>query len=116
MGWVVIINVCIFWGFAVQKFLDAARKGNDYEVRRMLENDKVDVNARHALGWTALHVAAMNGHSSTVKLLVENGADITLGDEFTTAFIMAKKTRIHSLEGGMDFLDGVRDIFGRESF
>lgn len=41
----------------------------------------------------------MNGHATTVKLLIDNGADINLGDEFTTPFNMAKKTGMHSLEG-----------------
>lgn len=44
-------------------------------------------------------LVAMNGYASTVKLLIDNGADINLGDEFTTAFHIAKKTQMHSLEG-----------------
>ncbi|XP_021964503.1 caseinolytic peptidase B protein homolog [Folsomia candida] len=82
----------------VAKFLDAAKKGDNFVLKRMIDQKLVNINSRHTLGWTALHVAAMNGYASTVKLLIDNGADINLGDEFTTAFHIAKKTQMHSLE------------------
>ncbi len=43
-------------------------------------------------GWTALILAASNGHSSCVSLLVENGADMEVREDvrvfvmFTVAF------------------------------
>ncbi|CAL8109956.1 unnamed protein product [Orchesella dallaii] len=81
-----------------QRLLHAAQTGQDQEIKRILENHNVDVNARHYLGWSALHVAAMNGHWSTVKILLDAGADPNLGDEFTTVYHTAHKIKMHSLE------------------
>lgn len=38
----------------------------------------VDINGRVQDGYTALHLAAQEGHIEVVKLLVEKGADIDL--------------------------------------
>ncbi len=43
----------------VSKFLDAARKGDNFILKRMLDLKLVDVNARHVFGWTALQVAGL---------------------------------------------------------
>lgn len=40
------------------------------------------VNTRHEFGWTLLGAAAVNDHLAVVQWLVENGADINLGDEY----------------------------------
>jgi ankyrin repeat protein len=41
----------------------------------------VDPNARHRGGWTALHVAAANGHAAIVDLLLQHGADVNAPDQ-----------------------------------
>lgn len=94
-----MIVVCLYPFVDIQRLLRAAQEGSDLEVRRLLQSHKLDVNSRHILGWTALHVAAMNGHSSVVKILLDAGADPNLGDEFTTVYHMAHKVKMHSLEG-----------------
>ena len=35
-------------------------------------------------GWTALHVAAAKGHSETVTLLLQGGADVNIQDNVST--------------------------------
>jgi len=36
-----------------------------------------DVNAKGEMGWSALHLAAMEGHKDIAKLLIEKGADVS---------------------------------------
>ena len=48
--------------FSVQeKLLRAVQRGNVAEVERLIRMRNVDVNCRHELGWTPLHLAAVNG-------------------------------------------------------
>ena len=42
----------------------------------MLLAAKADVNARTLQGYTALSVAASNGHEDVVRLLIDNGANV----------------------------------------
>jgi len=37
------------------------------EVERLLKNRSVDIQGRHELGWTALHLAAVNGKGKTIE-------------------------------------------------
>jgi hypothetical protein len=41
-------------------FYAAAKINSVAELKRLLNTYKLDVNKRHYLGWTALHVAAVN--------------------------------------------------------
>ncbi|XP_010212847.1 PREDICTED: caseinolytic peptidase B protein homolog, partial [Tinamus guttatus] len=77
--------------------LEAARINNVSEVERLLL-EGADVNARHALGWTPLMVAAINGNASVVKILLAAGADPNLGDDFSSIYETAKEKGLHSLE------------------
>ncbi len=38
-----------------------------------------DKKAKTEKGWTSLHIACVNGHSSVVRLLLDSGADIEVG-------------------------------------
>eukprot|EP00795_Rhopilema_esculentum_P000978 gene978-10749_t len=58
-----------------------------------LISDGADVNEKHPLGWTALHVAAVNGNPRAVQILLEAGADPNVMDEFSTPFKTA--SRLH---------------------
>ena len=50
-----------------------------------LEIFKVDVNAKHNLGWTPLMVAAMNGHFVAVKTLLDAKTNPNIPDSYSQA-------------------------------
>ncbi|KAJ8353889.1 hypothetical protein SKAU_G00214560 [Synaphobranchus kaupii] len=53
----------------------AAGKGSDDVIRTMLDlKTDIDINMADKYGGTALHAAALSGHVSTVRLLLERGA------------------------------------------
>lgn len=56
-------------------FMWAAGKGSDDVIKIMLDLKKdLDINMTDKYGGTALHAAALSGHVSTVRLLLEQGA------------------------------------------
>ncbi|XP_035382348.1 inversin [Electrophorus electricus] len=56
-------------------FMWAAGKGSDDVIRTMLQlKGELDINMADKYGGTALHAAALSGHVSTVRLLLEQGA------------------------------------------
>ncbi|XP_018618490.2 inversin isoform X3 [Scleropages formosus] len=56
-------------------FMWAAGKGSDDVMSTMLNLKKdIDINMADKYGGTALHAAALSGHVSTVRLLLERGA------------------------------------------
>jgi len=67
-------------------------------VKRLLSNKQIDPNVRHPLGWTALHVAAVNGRYGVVEALLDAGADPDIKEEFSTAFRVGKSRRLNSLD------------------
>lgn len=56
------------------KFLKAVKFGTVQEVAAMLAAG-VNPDSRHPLGWTALHVAAVNGRADVVEALLKAGAN-----------------------------------------
>jgi prolyl 4-hydroxylase len=72
----------------------AAQQGEVELLNAEIKKKKDVVNAKDSNGWTPLHEGARSGHLEVVKLLVENGADITArtGDEGGTALWWAKQT------------------------
>ena len=58
-----------------RRFLKAVKSGPVGEVRKHIKDSHGDPNARHPLGWAALHVAAVNGRVDVVVALLEAGAD-----------------------------------------
>ncbi len=65
----------------VKQFFEAAEYGSVATVRRLIQNDKVDVNAQHPeLGYTALYRATLNQNLAVVKALLKAGADCNSQD------------------------------------
>ena len=56
-------------------FLSAAAKGNLEEVKKHIDAG-ANVNGADKNGWTALMLAAFNGHTDIAALLVQKGVDI----------------------------------------
>lgn len=55
----------------------------DRKIVELLVEKGVDINARDPKqGWTALHLAARDGHSDIVRFLLENGAEVDARDIF----------------------------------
>lgn len=61
-----------------EKLRESACVG-DVETLQILLQKGINVNAKHEInGWTALHWAAKRGHRDVVKILLSNGADVSL--------------------------------------
>jgi prolyl 4-hydroxylase len=90
----------------------AAKDGDVKLLHQEILKKKDAVNAKDINGWTPLHEGARGGHLEVVKLLVENGADVSArtGAEGGTALWWAKQTHgkdnevVHFLEeiGALD--------------
>ena len=60
---------------------------DDDEVVELEVTGDVDIHATNKLGHTALHVAAMKGHVSSIHLLLNYGADMECRDRDGTTII-----------------------------
>lgn len=58
---------------AVEKFLDAASRGDLTQVSTLLTHGPSLINQTGNNGWTALMLAARNGHFHVVEALLSNG-------------------------------------------
>jgi ankyrin repeat protein len=68
----------------------AVDNGDEAMVRRLVEDNKEDINAKAVNGGTVLHWAVENGHEKMVRLLIGMGADVTAKtDDGTTALHQA---------------------------
>lgn len=104
------LNPLIFlFGFAVvsceadklkgqnRRFFRSAQFGLVDELRGFIQQ-KIDVNMRHPLGWTALMLAVVNEQYDAVKVLLISGADPNLGDNFGNTNRLANALGLHPLE------------------
>ena len=80
-----------------KKFLKSCQRGNAGEVDRHLKGG-ADPDGRHELGWTAMHVAAINGNGEVAELLLKAGADPNLPDEYTNIYHTAREKGMHSID------------------
>ncbi len=77
-----------------EMLIRGAEGEGDIKLVQEALKEKADVNYKNIYGFTALMIAADNGHESIVKLLLENGADPDLqNDEDDTALILAASHR-----------------------
>jgi len=85
-------NATAFWGIVVTALITAATSGADDVIRRLV-NAGADVDFLDLKeGYTALMMAAQQGHASTVRLLLELGASVGQQTEFcVTAMMMARR-------------------------
>ena len=68
----------------IKRFFEACKSGDVFSASFIVDSSyNFDINVRHPLGWTALHVAASNGRSNVVKYLIEMGADINAEDYYS---------------------------------
>jgi len=86
-----------------------AAKCPDFEIMRMLLEEKIDLNVKlNDRGWTPLHVATGSRHTVVVKMLLKAGADaraVTVGGQ--TPFGLAAEI------GAEDLVDIFRQLAGR---
>ncbi|CAK9803701.1 Caseinolytic peptidase B protein homolog [Anthophora quadrimaculata] len=94
----ITIALCEAKNFHKEKqFFRAAKYGNIPELVNILK-DGIDVNVRHPLGWTALHLAAINARPEVIKVLLKYGADVNAQDEFINVYGSAIEKGLHTLD------------------
>jgi ankyrin repeat protein len=58
----------------------ASSMGDCSSVAELLATGSVDVNARDAVGYSAVQIAAAEGHLDVLRLLLRHNADVNLHD------------------------------------
>ncbi|XP_075972316.1 mitochondrial disaggregase-like isoform X2 [Anticarsia gemmatalis] len=93
--------------FNEKRFFKAAKIGNVDEIRAQIEAsagkgeldaENTSVNRRHALGWTALMIAAANDQPSAVRELLRLGARHDVQERYAGASASASSAGLHPLE------------------
>ncbi|XP_054268937.1 caseinolytic peptidase B protein homolog [Macrosteles quadrilineatus] len=80
------------------RFFRAAKYGSPEDLKRMIAEEKVNVNQKHPLGWTALQVAVINNKVGNVKVLLAAGADPNVPDDFSNANKVAATKRLYAFD------------------
>lgn len=57
----------------LERFLDASSRGDVETVSVLMSQSRELLNRRGEQGWTALMLAARNGHYEVAKVLLSNG-------------------------------------------
>lgn len=70
--------------------LDMARVGDIGGIRRLLDDNLIDLNRPNVKGDTAMHIAAMGGYRDVVSFLLDQGANGAIKNEagFTAAELL----------------------------
>ena len=80
-----------------QALIEAAWSGDVERVKELLATKGVDINSKtEKSGWTALMLAATEGHCDVVKALVENGADVNAKDVISNTALMSASMNGHT--------------------
>jgi hypothetical protein len=79
-------------------------------VRKALAKDPKAVNSRDEAGKTALHWAAHGGQLGIVKVLVEAGADVNAGDQFTKKTPLQEAATKNHIEVARYLIDHKADV------
>ena len=73
-----------------QLLINAARDGNEKEVKRILQLPETEINSKDSQGKTALIWAAYTGNEEIVQLLLEKFADVKVkANDGSTALLLA---------------------------
>lgn len=78
-------------------FRSACANGNEAEVKKIIKSGKVDINKKAiSNGPTPLMIACERKKSETVKLLLDNGADVNIkmGMDYTALFYAIENSEI----------------------
>ncbi|QQR49730.1 ankyrin repeat domain-containing protein [bacterium] len=95
-------------GFALR---EAVRKNDAQQLRSLLANNNVDINAQDPRGWTPLHHAAYWDRVECVKVLLNAGADITaINNEGVTAKYLAVEEGNYTIIGLLQDYENTPDI------
>ena len=82
-------GVKIFQRSLDDQLIFRARRGDLQEVRRLLANKQINVNAKdYYYGQTALHKAAMYGVVELVQELLQKGANLNAKDDYGNTPLM----------------------------
>ncbi|CAG2246303.1 clpB [Mytilus edulis] len=96
------------------RLLEAVKDKDNTTLERLIKSG-VDLNKRHQLGWTALQVAAINKNLKAVELLLKNGADPNLGDDYTHYLMMARERGFNALQVMLAREEEFSDRLNRQS-
>ncbi|XP_052078272.1 caseinolytic peptidase B protein homolog [Mytilus californianus] len=96
------------------RLLEAVKDKDNSTLERLIKSG-VDLNKRHQLGWTALQVAAINKNLKAVELLLKNGADPNLGDDYTHYLMMARERGFNALQVMLAREEQFSDRLNRQS-
>ncbi|EFA83081.1 hypothetical protein PPL_03869 [Heterostelium album PN500] len=64
------------------RLIDAAKRGEEDSLEAFIldQENKVNINAKDAVGQTAMHWAARNGHDGIIKILIKYRAGLNVVD------------------------------------
>jgi len=79
------------------ELLDRARHGDLDEVKRLVEEECVDVDTKNEHNKTALYYACENGHAEVAQYLLDNGASVSLGEKPLVAAVTGKHVTLVQL-------------------
>ena len=97
------------------KLIRSSMFGNREAVRRQLEQDGIDVNAKNSEGYTALILASSNGHKEIVEMLLEKGADVNAKDKYNATALIKASSNGHT-EIVAKLLDAGADVNAKNDY